>query len=66
MEGEVATIQRMAGEVARWRAEGLKVGFTNGCFDILHKGHVAYLRPGPRTWCDRLIVGVNSDASVRR
>ncbi|HEY0437031.1 MAG TPA: PfkB family carbohydrate kinase, partial [Phenylobacterium sp.] len=42
-EAKVATLQRMADEVARWRAKGLKVGFTNGCFDILHKGHVAYL-----------------------
>jgi len=64
VEGKVATPQRMAEEVARWRAKGLKVGFTNGCFDILHKGHVAYLTQA-RTWCDRLIVGVNSDASVR-
>lgn len=64
VEGKVATIQRMVEEVARWRAQGLKVGFTNGCFDILHKGHVAYLAQA-RTWCDRLIVGVNSDASVR-
>lgn len=63
-DGKVATTQRMAEEVARWRAQGLKVGFTNGCFDILHKGHVAYLAQA-RTWCDRLIVGVNSDASVR-
>ncbi|MEW5684247.1 MAG: D-glycero-beta-D-manno-heptose 1-phosphate adenylyltransferase [Pseudomonadota bacterium] len=64
VEGKVATIQRLAEEVARWRAQGLKVGFTNGCFDILHKGHVAYLTQA-RSWCDRLIVGVNSDASVR-
>ncbi len=64
IDGKVATAQRMAEEVARWRAEGLRVGFTNGCFDILHKGHVAYLAQA-RTWCDRLIVGVNSDASVR-
>ena len=64
VEGKVATIQRMTEEVARWRAQGLKVGFTNGCFDILHKGHIAYLAQA-RTWCDRLIVGVNSDASVR-
>ncbi|ODT88082.1 D-glycero-beta-D-manno-heptose 1-phosphate adenylyltransferase [Phenylobacterium sp. SCN 70-31] len=63
-EGKVATVQRMVEEVARWRAQGLKVGFTNGCFDILHKGHVAYLAQA-RGWCDRLIVGVNSDASVR-
>jgi D-beta-D-heptose 7-phosphate kinase / D-beta-D-heptose 1-phosphate adenosyltransferase len=64
VEGKIATPQRMVEEVARWRVQGLKVGFTNGCFDILHRGHVAYLAQA-RTWCDRLIVGVNSDASVR-
>jgi D-beta-D-heptose 7-phosphate kinase / D-beta-D-heptose 1-phosphate adenosyltransferase len=64
-EAKVATPQRMAEEVARWRAKGLRVGFTNGCFDILHRGHVTYLTQA-RAWCDRLIVGVNSDASVRR
>jgi D-beta-D-heptose 7-phosphate kinase/D-beta-D-heptose 1-phosphate adenosyltransferase len=63
-EAKVATLQRMADEVARWRARGLRVGFTNGCFDILHKGHVAYLAQA-KSWCDRLIVGLNSDASVR-
>jgi D-beta-D-heptose 7-phosphate kinase/D-beta-D-heptose 1-phosphate adenosyltransferase len=63
-EAKVATAQRMGDEVARWRAKGLKVGFTNGCFDILHKGHVAYLAQA-RAWCDRLIVGLNSDESVR-
>ena len=63
-DGKVATLRRMVEEVARWRAQGLRVGFTNGCFDILHKGHVAYLAQA-RSWCDRLIVGVNSDASVR-
>lgn len=63
-EGKIATPQRMMDEVARWRAQGLRVGFTNGCFDILHRGHVAYLAQA-RSWCDRLIVGVNSDASVR-
>ncbi|MFN4286974.1 MAG: D-glycero-beta-D-manno-heptose 1-phosphate adenylyltransferase [Brevundimonas sp.] len=51
-------------EVATWRRQGLKIGFTNGCFDILHRGHVAYLRQA-RGWCDRLIVALNSDASVR-
>ena len=63
-EAKIATPQRMADEIARWRAKGLKVGFTNGCFDILHRGHVAYLAQA-RAWCDRLIVGVNSDRSVR-
>ena len=49
---------------AAWRREGLRVGFTNGCFDILHRGHVAYLDQA-RAWCDRLIVGLNTDAGVR-
>ncbi len=58
-----------AGEAATladsWRRDGLSVGFTNGCFDILHKGHVSYLDQA-RRWCDRLVVAVNSDSSVRR
>lgn len=61
---KIVGLQRLTEEVARWRAMGLKVGFTNGCFDILHKGHVAYLNQA-RGWCDRLIVGLNSDRSVR-
>ena len=48
-----------------WRESGLKVGFTNGCFDILHGGHVQLLDKVAER-CDRLIVGLNSDASVRR
>ena len=52
-------------EVEGWRRKGLKVGFTNGCFDILHRGHVAYLAQA-RSWCDRLIVALNTDASVKR
>lgn len=49
----------------RWRTEGLRVGFTNGCFDILHPGHLSVLRHAASV-CDRLIVGLNSDASVKR
>jgi D-beta-D-heptose 7-phosphate kinase / D-beta-D-heptose 1-phosphate adenosyltransferase len=48
-----------------WRRQGLRVGFTNGCFDILHPGHVRVLTAA-RGACDRLIVGLNSDASVKR
>jgi D-beta-D-heptose 7-phosphate kinase/D-beta-D-heptose 1-phosphate adenosyltransferase len=48
-----------------WRKQGLRVGFTNGCFDILHPGHVKVLTAA-RATCDRLIVGLNSDASTRR
>jgi D-beta-D-heptose 7-phosphate kinase/D-beta-D-heptose 1-phosphate adenosyltransferase len=63
-EAKIATPERMVREAGRWRERGLKVGFTNGCFDILHRGHIAYLAQA-RAWCDRLIVGVNSDRSVR-
>jgi D-beta-D-heptose 7-phosphate kinase / D-beta-D-heptose 1-phosphate adenosyltransferase len=48
-----------------WRKHDLRVGFTNGCFDILHPGHVKVLTAA-RGACDRLIVGLNSDASVKR
>jgi len=51
--------------VREWRAHGLRVGFTNGCFDILHAGHVALLSAARRR-CDRLVVGLNSDESVAR
>jgi D-beta-D-heptose 7-phosphate kinase/D-beta-D-heptose 1-phosphate adenosyltransferase len=51
-------------QVKRWRARGLKVGFTNGCFDVLHAGHVSYLAQA-RKRCDRLVVGLNTDSSVR-
>jgi D-beta-D-heptose 7-phosphate kinase/D-beta-D-heptose 1-phosphate adenosyltransferase len=50
---------------ARWRRQGLRIGFTNGCFDLLHPGHVHLLRQA-RGWCDRLVVGLNTDRSVRR
>jgi D-beta-D-heptose 7-phosphate kinase/D-beta-D-heptose 1-phosphate adenosyltransferase len=51
--------------VADWKAHGLKVGFTNGCFDLLHPGHIELLKRS-RSACDRLVVALNSDASVRR
>jgi D-beta-D-heptose 7-phosphate kinase / D-beta-D-heptose 1-phosphate adenosyltransferase len=51
--------------VAKWGEEGLVVGFTNGCFDIIHEGHVELLAEA-RSHCDRLIVAINSDASVGR
>lgn len=63
-DSKIVTSEEMPARVARWRAEGLRVGFTNGCFDILHPGHIGYLGQA-RTWCDRLIVGLNTDDSVR-
>lgn len=67
-EGAMApllSLEAMRAQVDRWRARGLKVGFTNGCFDILHPGHVSLLAQA-RAACDRLVVALNTDASVRR
>ncbi|HEY3489553.1 MAG TPA: D-glycero-beta-D-manno-heptose 1-phosphate adenylyltransferase [Candidatus Deferrimicrobiaceae bacterium] len=50
---------------SRLRAEGLRIVFTNGCFDILHAGHAQYLRKAA-SMGDVLVVGLNSDASIRR
>ena len=52
-------------QVRRWRLQGLRIGFTNGCFDLLHPGH-ADLLAFARASCDRLVVGLNDDRSVRR
>jgi len=48
-----------------WRMKGDRIVFTNGCFDILHRGHVEYLHEAAALG-DRLVIGVNSDASVQR
>lgn len=61
----IGTDAELDERLKQWRREGLRVGFTNGCFDILHPGHVKVLTAA-RSACDRLIVGLNSDASVRR
>jgi D-beta-D-heptose 7-phosphate kinase / D-beta-D-heptose 1-phosphate adenosyltransferase len=62
---KIKDMDAMADCVGAWRREGLTVGFTNGCFDLVHPGHVQLLCEA-RSRCDRLIVGLNSDASVRR
>jgi D-beta-D-heptose 7-phosphate kinase/D-beta-D-heptose 1-phosphate adenosyltransferase len=51
--------------VREWQRQGLRIGFTNGCFDLLHPGHIKVLTDA-RAACDRLVVGLNSDASVTR
>ncbi len=51
--------------IKEWRGQGLRIGFTNGCFDLLHPGHVRLLTEA-RAACDRLVVGLNTDASVKR
>ncbi|MBK1659128.1 bifunctional D-glycero-beta-D-manno-heptose-7-phosphate kinase/D-glycero-beta-D-manno-heptose 1-phosphate adenylyltransferase HldE [Paracraurococcus ruber] len=65
--GEEALLDRDAALrlVRDWQAHGLRVGFANGCFDILHAGHVALLRAARRR-CDRLVVALNTDAGVAR
>lgn len=61
----VSDLAEAVERVRLWRALGLNVGFTNGVFDLLHRGHLQSLSEARRR-CDRLIVGVNADASVRR
>lgn len=65
VESKILSQDQVLERVQRWQRQGLKVGFTNGCFDLLHPGHVSLLMQA-RAACDRLIVGLNSDASVKR
>ena len=62
---KIITADTGAQKLSEWRAQGLKIGFTNGCFDILHAGHVHSLTEAA-THCDRLVIGLNDDDSVRR
>ncbi|MBS0644099.1 MAG: D-glycero-beta-D-manno-heptose 1-phosphate adenylyltransferase [Proteobacteria bacterium] len=57
--------EQAAAQVADWKRRGLKVGFANGCFDLIHPGHVRLLSDA-RAACDRLVVALNTDASVKR
>jgi D-beta-D-heptose 7-phosphate kinase/D-beta-D-heptose 1-phosphate adenosyltransferase len=59
------SVDAMVGQIERWREGGLRIGFTNGVFDVLHPGHVRVLEEA-RSRCDRLIVGLNADVSVKR
>ena len=64
-EDKIVCFATIADIAERWRKRGLKVGFTNGCFDLLHPGHISLLRQA-RSVCDKLVVGLNNDASVKR
>jgi D-beta-D-heptose 7-phosphate kinase/D-beta-D-heptose 1-phosphate adenosyltransferase len=61
----IKTEQQMVKLVEQFKQQGKKVVFTNGCFDILHRGHVSYLETA-RSFGDILILGLNTDASVKR
>lgn len=62
---KICTVTEAVDRVERWRSQGQAVGFTNGCFDLIHPGHLSLLRQS-RAECDRLVVGLNSDSSVRQ
>ena len=62
--GQVLSRDQLADAIARERADGHTVGFANGCFDLLHVGHVRYLQASSKE-ADRLVVAVNDDASAR-
>ncbi len=56
---------QLVAQVATWKASGKRIVFTNGCFDILHLGHVDYLEKASEKG-DKLIIGINTDKSVKR
>ena len=64
-EAKVTSADAAIAAADRWRKRGQKVGFVNGCFDLLHPGHVSLLTEA-KAACDRLIVAVNSDELVKR
>jgi D-beta-D-heptose 7-phosphate kinase / D-beta-D-heptose 1-phosphate adenosyltransferase len=63
-EAKIMPLHAAEALIGRWRARALRIGFTNGCFDLIHPGHVSLLAQA-RAGCDRLIVGLNADSSVR-
>lgn len=62
---KITALDTAKGRIELWRKAGFRIGFTNGCFDLVHPGHVSLLEQA-RHQCDRLVVGLNSDASVKR
>ncbi|TCS65130.1 D-glycero-beta-D-manno-heptose-7-phosphate kinase [Varunaivibrio sulfuroxidans] len=64
-EGKIMTLSSADDRIRAWRRSGFKIGFTNGCFDLLHPGHLSLLSQA-RKACDKLVIGLNSDASVKR
>jgi D-beta-D-heptose 7-phosphate kinase/D-beta-D-heptose 1-phosphate adenosyltransferase len=63
--GKIVSLEEAQAQVAEWRAAGRKTAYTNGCFDLLHAGHVRTLETA-RGLGDALVVGMNSEASTRR
>jgi len=65
MPGKVIKLDALKKLRKRWRAQKKKMVFTNGCFDLIHPGHIRYLQEA-RAAGDLLVVGLNSDGSVRK
>lgn len=65
IEKKIFTLPKLLATMQSWKATGKTVSFTNGCFDILHEGHIFSLSQAAKE-ADYLIVGVNSDASTKR
>jgi len=64
-EAKILSPETLIKTVDTWRKQNLRIGFTNGCFDLLHPGHVSLLHQA-KEGCDRLIVGLNADVSVKK
>ena len=62
---KIYTAEALLPELQKWRSEGQKIVFTNGCFDLLHLGHVDYLEKA-RQFGDKLVLGLNTDTSIKR
>ena len=65
IESKIVSLPDAVELVSNWKTDGHKIVFTNGCFDVLHYGHVCYLAEAKELG-DKLVVGLNSDESVRR
>ncbi len=62
---KIVSQQELKARIKAWQSQGLKVVFSNGCFDIVHLGHIDYLEKA-RSMGDKLVIGLNSDESVRQ
>ena len=65
IKSKIVDFSEIRNLVSKWKSDGNRIVFTNGCFDVLHFGHVSYLAEA-KDLGDKMIIGLNSDASVKR
>ena len=65
IKSKIISKESLKYQLSRWRFQNKKIVFTNGCFDILHAGHIDYLSKA-KSFGDKLLIGLNTDASVRK